>query len=62
MVKSYSNIKVVFHKIEKIVGKEENAGNQHFLLFPQCFPLLHQKSSLYGKGLIIYGLLHKPSF
>ena len=22
---------------EKIVGKGENAGNQHFLLFPQCF-------------------------
>ena len=22
---------------EDIVGKEENAGNQHFLLFPQCF-------------------------
>ena len=22
---------------ENIVGKEENAGNQHFLLFPQCF-------------------------
>ena len=21
---------------ENIVGKEENAGNQHFLLFPQC--------------------------
>ena len=20
-----------------IVGKEENAGNQHFPLFPQCF-------------------------
>ena len=31
------NIKVVFHKIENIVGKEENAGYQHFLLFPQCF-------------------------
>ena len=31
------NIKVVFHRIEKIVGKEENAGYQHFLLFPQCF-------------------------
>ena len=31
------NIKVVFHRIENIVGKEENAGNQHFLLFPQCF-------------------------
>ena len=22
---------------EKIVGKGENAGNQHFILFPQCF-------------------------
>ena len=22
---------------KKIVGKEENAGNQHFHLFPQCF-------------------------
>ena len=22
---------------EKIVGKGENAGSQHFLLFPQCF-------------------------
>ena len=32
------NIKAVFHRIENIVGKEENAGYQHFLLFPQCFP------------------------
>ena len=24
-------------RIENIVGKEENAGYQHFLLFPQCF-------------------------
>ena len=31
------NIKVVLHRIENIVGKEENAGYQHFLLFPQCF-------------------------
>ena len=23
--------------LENIVGKEENADNQHFLLFPQCF-------------------------
>ena len=28
---------------ENIEGKGENAGNQHFLLFPQCFlPLLKQ--------------------
>ena len=31
------NIKVMFHMIKNIVGKEENAGYQHFLLFPQCF-------------------------
>ena len=30
------NIKAVFHGIEN-VGKEENAGYQHFLLFPQFF-------------------------
>ena len=24
---------------ENIVGNRENAGNQHFLLFPQCFQL-----------------------
>ena len=31
------NTKVVFHRLENIVGKEENAGYQHFLLFPHCF-------------------------
>ena len=34
----------MFNKIENIVGKEENAGYQHFLLFPQCF----QKDSFSG--------------
>ena len=23
--------------LENSVGKEENAGNEHFLLFPKCF-------------------------
>ena len=27
----------VFDRIENIVGKGENAGYQHFLLFPLCF-------------------------
>ena len=27
----------VTDRIENIVGKGENAGYQHFLLFPQCF-------------------------
>ena len=31
------NVKVVFHRTENIVGKEENAGYQHFLLLPKCF-------------------------
>ena len=31
------NIKLVFNRIENIVGKGENAGHQHFLFFPKCF-------------------------
>ena len=31
-------------KVENIVGKGENAGYQHFLLFPECF----QKASFLG--------------
>ena len=27
----------VFDRIENTVGKGENAGHQHFLIFPQCF-------------------------
>ena len=34
----------VFARVENIVGKGENAGYQHFLLFPQCF----QKASFLG--------------
>ena len=37
-------INSVFDRIENIVGKGENAGYQHFLLFPQCF----QKYSFSG--------------
>ena len=29
-----------FDRAENIVGKEENASYQHFLLFPQCFQKL----------------------
>ena len=29
---------VCIKKKKNIVGQGENAGNQHFLLFPQCFP------------------------
>ena len=30
-------LKFVSKMIENILGKGENAGNQHFLLFPKCF-------------------------
>ena len=30
-------LKFVLERVENFVGKGENAGNQHFLLFPQCF-------------------------
>ena len=36
--------KFVLGRVENIVGKGENAGDQHFLLFPQCF----QKASFLG--------------
>ena len=28
----------LFDRVENTVVKGENAGYQHFLLFPQCFP------------------------
>ena len=36
----------VFERKENTVGKGENAGYQHFLLFPQCFPKLSPLGSL----------------
>ena len=30
-------LKIGLGGLENIVGKGENAGDQHFLLFPQCF-------------------------
>ena len=35
-------MRFIFNRRENIVGKGENAGIQHFLLFPQCF---HKVSS-----------------
>ena len=37
-------MKFLSESVENTVGKGENAGYQHFLLFPQCF----QKASFYG--------------
>ena len=37
---------------ENIVGKEENAGNQHSLLFPQCFLCYPEQILPFGSTLI----------
>ena len=42
-------LKYVLGRIENIVGKGENAGYQHFLLFPQCF----QKTSSTGSTKVV---------
>ena len=33
-------LQLALGRVENIVGKGENAGYQHFLLFPQCFQKL----------------------
>ena len=38
--------KFVLGRIENIVGKGENAGFQHFLLFPRCFQKVSLSRSL----------------
>ena len=45
---------------ENIVGKGENAGNQHFLLFPQCFLPFPNQISIFHPHL--FCCLHMLSF
>ena len=42
----------VFDRVENIVGKGENAGYQHFLLFPQCFENVCLPDT--SKGVIVW--------
>ena len=44
LVKVIEKLKSDFRRVENIVGKRENVGYQHFLLFLQCF----QKASFSG--------------
>ena len=48
-------LKFVLVQVENIVGKGENAGYQHFLLFPQCFEKsFFPRSGLRGKELNVH--------
>ena len=44
---------------ENIVGKRENAGNQHFLLFSQCFLPFPKQISIFS---VIFILLSANAF
>ena len=39
--------------LENIVGKGENAGTQHFLLFPQCFLLFPTQTSMFWVTIVL---------
>ena len=43
----------VFDRVENNVGKGENAGYQHFLLFPQCFQKVSFPET--SEGVIVWG-------
>ena len=50
------------NRVENIVGKGENAGYQHFLLFPQCFQktyvfMIIKSKDCFVKGWAMYKLL-----
>ena len=55
-----------FWNCEKHLGKGENAGEQHFLLFPKCFQKPPSSGSLKvelcGKELRLLETLWKPAF
>ena len=48
----------VYDRVENTVGKRENAGYQHFLLFPQCFQKVSFSVSLIV-GIVSYRLKRK---
>ena len=43
----------LFYRVENIVGKGENAGHQHFLLFPQCFPKCSFLGVVKSRGCVV---------
>ena len=47
----------LFDSVDNTVGKGENAGYQHFLLFSQCFPKPFSLGSL-KFGIVWYRVKH----
>ena len=40
------------YRVENTVGKEENTGYHHFLLFPKCFPMPSSLESYKAGGIV----------
>ena len=49
-------INLTFIEAENVEGKGENAGRQHFLLFPQCFQKAFSSEPRFNKLLFFKGL------
>ena len=49
------NLKFVSGRVEKIVGKGENAVYQHFHLFPQCFQNLSFSRGVKSRDCVVKG-------
>ena len=56
LISVFDRVISVFDRVKNIVGKGENAGYQHFLIFPQCF----EKASFpdMSKGVIVWEWLN----
>ena len=56
----YQKLKFALERVENIVEKGENAGYQHFLLFPQCFQQTSSLGSL--KVVMVWLRIKRVSF
>ena len=48
-------LKFVLRRVENIVGKGENAGYQHFHLFPECFQKLFFSRGVKSRDCVVKG-------
>ena len=52
-----AELKFVLRRVENIVDKGENAGYQHFLLFPQCVQKSFFSGVIESRDRLVTGLL-----
>ena len=47
----------MMYRVENVVGKGENAGHQHFLLFPQCFQMASSSWGSKSRHCVVKGFI-----